>query len=448
MPYIPSEKISVKTITDTNLHPKLRANEIAVAPVVCINPHGMSFNPYKPAVIELTKTIELDPKEEIKFIPLISNTKSSVPLKWEELEFGSGCKVFDDRILFQSTHFSLFTVIARMSFPSASVSVEEIQDSASPLELTIPELPEFSVSVPPTSVKTHGEIVVKATAYFNDHIVSAKCDGHTLASACIELEPHGQEFSKQVTITLPIPDYALVAEMHPVAKLQLWHAQGRTEVDVNQSTPIKWELIADSDIVISQNDEGLYVATVCVYSFSWFQYMWDTVCYYSGITDAVKTAVKSIQGRCQAFMSHETSFESSVTFGIAILIYPFRDPYPSLTNYDCVLMDSGDRALKLTLDSSGKIDLRIELLPCLSYMFPASFQGKNLFSGSIALSQDCINRKDFIIKVDSVTELKESMPLGQLILAQRDNSDCCDHSLSLIKVSLIIIIKHSKPAID
>ena len=422
------------------MHPKLRANEIAVAPVVCINPNGMSFNPYKPAVIELTKTIELSPNKEIKLIPLISNTKSSEPLKWEELEVGSGCKVFDDHILFQSTHFSLFTIIARMPFPSASVSVEEIQDSTSPLELTIPELPEFSVSVPPTSVQSHKEVVVKATAYFNDHVVSAKRDGHTLASACVELEPHGQEFSKQVTVTLPIPDYVLVAEMHPVVKLQLWHAQGRTEVDVNQSTPIKWELIADSDIVISQNDEGLYVATVCVYSFSWFQYMWDTVCYYSGITEVTR-AVKSIRGRCQAFMSHETSFRSSITFSIAILIYPFRDPYPSLANYDYLLMDSGDRALNLTLDSSGMIDLRIELLPCLSYMFPASFQGKNLFSGSIALSQDCINRKDFVIKVDSITELKESMPLGQLILAQRDNSNFCEHPLSLIKVSLIILYK-------
>ena len=437
MPFVPSEKIFIKTVTDTDLHPKLRANEMAITPVVCISPHGLTFNPGNPAIIELVKTIELNQNEETKLIPLLSDTGLSELPKWEEMGFGSCCKVNNDHIWFKTTHFSLFTVIARIPFPSAS---EEIQDSEGYVELTIPELPKFSVTVPPASIQSHTEVVVKATAYFDDHVVSAKRDGHTLASSCVALEPHGHKFCKPVAITLPIPDFAKVTETYPVAKLQLWHAEVKVEFDVNETTPINWEILTDSNIVISQDDEGHYVATVDINHFSLFQYMWNTVCYYCGVGGTSKTAVKSIQGRCQAFMSRVASLGPRVTFGLAVLIFPFQDPYLSLTNYDCVLMDSGDRALSLTLDSSGKINFRIELMPCLSYMFPASLQGQQFYSGSIALSQDCITRKDFVIKVESGIELKGTMPLGQLILTQQDNNDCSDHSLSLIKVSLVCVM--------
>ena len=111
--YLPqeiNETLSVETVTDTSIHPKIASNEILITSIVCITSENASLSLEKPAIIELAKIIELSDKEaNNKVIPLCANSESS---EWKEL--GSECnyKVLIDRISLQVTHFSLYAVIS------------------------------------------------------------------------------------------------------------------------------------------------------------------------------------------------------------------------------------------------------------------------------------------------------------------------------------------------
>ena len=64
--YLPqqvNEKLSIETVTDERLYPRIASNEIIITPVVRITPDNASLVLEKPAIIELAKTIELSEKE-------------------------------------------------------------------------------------------------------------------------------------------------------------------------------------------------------------------------------------------------------------------------------------------------------------------------------------------------------------------------------------------------
>ena len=138
--YLPqhvNEKLSIKTVTDERLYPRIASNEIIITPVVCITPSNANLSLEKPAIIELAKTIELSDKEgDNKVIPLYTKPNYS---GWNQLGTGSvvNCRVLQDRISFQVTHFSLYTVISRKPYPSSSVRVK-------PASVTAPPTPDHS----------------------------------------------------------------------------------------------------------------------------------------------------------------------------------------------------------------------------------------------------------------------------------------------------------------
>ena len=225
--YLPQgidKQLSLKTVTDT-VHPKIASHEIRITPVVCITSDNMSLSPEKPAIIELSKTIELSDEEASgnKIILLCSSTESS---EWEEMGSECNCKIFNHRISFEVTHFSIYVVISRKPLPTSSVKVKPSADihasdeSSTPTELTIPELPGLEICFPSSSVNTDREIDITATIHYDCPAVCSEDDRSRLASSCIELEPHGITFSKEVSISIPILNYAEVKESHPNAQLQ------------------------------------------------------------------------------------------------------------------------------------------------------------------------------------------------------------------------------------
>ena len=190
------EKISIEVVDNIALHPKLRTNEIAITPVVLITPNGKSFSPGKPAIVELIKKVELfEQNSDQEIIPLFSEIISSTEPEWKELgsTLQTNCKIIEDRVSFETEHFSLLTVIVRLPFPSEKVKVQSATDDE--VTLTVEELPGFKVEIPPSSVTSDKEIEIKATVYFGDPKMSINSDNNTLASACISLEPHGQKLS-------------------------------------------------------------------------------------------------------------------------------------------------------------------------------------------------------------------------------------------------------------
>ena len=425
--YLPqeiNEKLSIETVTDTSIHPKIASNEILITPVVRIISDNTSLSLEKPAVIELAKTIELSDKEaNNKVIPLCANSESS---EWKELGSDCNCKALKDRISFQVTHFSLYyAVLSRKPYPLSTVRVKPAssdipapEHSSAPTELTIPELPGFKVQIPPSSVNADRETDITATVLYDCPAMCSKDERCRLASSCIELEPHGITFSKAVSITIPIPDYAEVMKNDPNAQLQIfWHS---TSCSTNEE---RNELV---EHYILQDEEGRYVAIVQT----------DHFCDFRAIWKSTKAQFKrlffkhtfNIKARCQVFMSQEKLVQSRLVFSISILFNPYKEePYPAPHNYKHMLADSD--LIDLKVSNSDTIQFGVEFDELLSPQICKPVAGLFALSGH--------QQKSFTIKLDGKVVLQEGLPMGELSIGAKEGSEENSHTLTLMKVSII-----------
>ena len=424
--YLPqgiNENLSLEILADTNLHPNLASNEIQITPVVRITCDNPSLSLEKPAIIELVKTIELSDKEaNNKVIPLCANSQSS---EWKEVGSECNCNVLNDRISLEVTHFSLYAVISRKPCPSSTVKVQPSgnipapDQSSTPTELTIPELPGFKVQIPPSSVNADREIDITATVLYDSPSVCSEDDRSRLASSCIKLEPHGTTFSKEVSIFIPILNYAQVKENHSNAQLQIWHSNEANFSDSH--TELSWTFIEHS---VCQDEEGRCVAIVLINHFSIFKTIWDTCT--SLVTDYFYPSpcneVESIKARCQVFMSQEVTIKSFLTFSIAVLYCPYERE-PVLDGYKYQLLESGLLDLKVSQDNV--LHFQVELSRVLEGT-PSVFSGKFNISGR--------QRKEFQVELGRDMELVESLTIGRLSLGKGESSDDSDQILMLIKV--------------
>ena len=425
--YLPQkvdENLSIEIVTDTSVHPKLASNEIKITHVVRITSNKKNSSLEKPAIIELAKIIELSDKEaNSKVIPLCANSESS---EWKEVESVCNCKVLRDRISFQVTHFSLYAVISRKPYPSSTVRVKPASADIPapdhlpiPVELTIPELPGFKLQIPPLSINADRETDITATVLYDCPAICSEDDRSRLASSCIELEPHGATFSKQVSISIPIPDYAEVKENHPDAQLQIWHANKRSDSLITKQD---WKLVEHS---ISQDEEGRYVAIILTEHFTLYESLWSM---YTSVISRFCSFFR-IKERCQVFMSQEIRSQSSqrITFSISILFYPYKeDPEPLPHNYKYALLDSGLLELEVSNDDTlhFEVELNEGLLP----------KRHKPITGSFIVS--CRHQKACTIVSDSMVELQPGFPIGELIFGIKKRPEETHQTLSLIKVSI------------
>ena len=427
--YLPqgmNEAISIETITDADLYPKIASNEIQVTPVVRITSDTVNLSSEQPAIIELLHTVKLSENEtNHELIPLYTSTASP---KWKELGAKSGCELLEDRITFKVTHFSLYTVISRKPRPSSTITVKPLIPTPIPdqpptiAKLTISELPGFKLKFSPTSILSDdSEIDIIATAHYDN---PALCnDNDYLASSCIELEPCGLNFSEDVSVSMPILNYTEVIENYPDAQLQIWHTDSQANITEND-TQMLWNLTKHS---INQDEDGIYIATVFVNHFSYFKAVWNVI--DAGVKylfPSLSNEVKKIKARCQVFMSHEVQIKSFLTFSIAVLYCPFeREPIPD--HYEYELAESGLLDFSV-LDDEANLHFRIELNELLfpHYHTPTIFAGKFAISGR--------QRKEFLVKIIANIELKGNLPIGELSLGLQEGSDEGEHTLILIKV--------------
>lgn len=85
--YIPDDcnkQIFVNTVHDALLYPKTKPNGTLLTPVVCITPHGTTFDSNKPAVVELMKTVELfqQDSDHLKLVVMFSPSVPSSDMEW------------------------------------------------------------------------------------------------------------------------------------------------------------------------------------------------------------------------------------------------------------------------------------------------------------------------------------------------------------------------------
>ena len=423
--YLPqeiNEKFSVKTVTDISIHQKIASYEILITPIVCISSDNKSLSLEKPAVIELAKTIELSDMENNEVIPLCADSESS---EWKELGSECNCKVLKDRISFQVPHFSLYAAISRKPYPSSTVKVNPSaapDQSSTPTELTVSELPGFKVQIPPSSINADRETDITATILYDCPDVCSKDDRSRLASSCIELEPHGTTFSKNISISIPIPNYAEVKENHPDAQLQVWHTSKRSDSLI---TKLDWELVEHS---ISQDEEDQYVAVILTKHFTLYESLWNMCTSVMSRFCAFR-----IKERCQVFMSQETQSQTSqcITFSISILFYPYKeDPEPLPHNYKYPLLDSGLLELEVSNDDDlhFEVQLNEELLP----------KKQKPITGSFAVS--CRHQGACTVVSDCKVELQPGFPIGELMFGIKKKPKETHQTLPLIKVRARIFV--------
>lgn len=406
-----SQEISIETIVEPQLHPKLQANEIKLTPVIRILPQEIANT----VIIELMKTVEpnhQNPNHEL--VPLYS---LSHPFQWKKLA-SHGCEMLEDRVVFKTTQFGYLTVIAQFSLPTASVTVEP--SLSQPAQLMIQELPGFKLEIPPTSVQSNTSIV--ATVHYDDPNVYDDLSNHSPASACVVLEPHNTHFEDKIMVTIPIPSYDQIKRSHPNIELELWHTD-----NTKKGEPLKLKLAEESDITIHQDDYGNCLATAYVTHFSGFMYLWNTVVDY-----CLNFFVQNIRGRCQVFMSHETRHGSWISFGVAVLLYPFKDPYSSLQNYPYVLCDS---VLPITL-TAGEIECQIELDELLLQGY-TSTRNQKLYTEYRTFPNDFNIQIDFNIRLytGTISAVELQLPEGIFAALFIKHGSDETHKFNLIKVN-------------
>ena len=409
-----TQEVSIETIIEPQLNPKLQANEINLTPVVCILPHEIAFSATKPAIIELMKTIEpscQNPNHELVPLYNLSN-----PFEWKKLA-SHNYEMLEDRVMFKTTHFGYFTMIARFSLPTTSVTVEP--KVSQPAQLMIQELPGFKIIIPPTSVQS--KIEITATVQYEDLSLCGDQSNHSPASACVMLEPHNAQFEDKIMITIPIPNYGQIKRNYPNIKLELWHTD-----NTKKGAPVKLKLAEESSITIHQDDDCNYLATAYVTHFSRFMYLWNAIVDY-----CLNFFVQSICGRCQVFMSRETRRGSCITLGIAVLLYPFKDPYSSLRNYPYILYDS---ELPITL-VAGEIECQIELDELLLQSYQSS-HNQERYTKSCMFPKDFNMRVEFCIRLNAKPAVGSELPAGNLatLVIKHGSGRCESLPFILIKV--------------
>ena len=404
--------MDIQSVSDNTVHPKTSSNAILLTPVVSITSQSQTLAVDKPVVIELMKTAEVDAVGDNKIVPMFSDTDDSIPPNWEDLH--EECEVLDDRFRFKTTHFTYFAVIARFTPPTASVVVDPETDFVG--ELTVPEFPGFSVTIPPKSVPS--PIEAKATLYYDESEEWKGSANEQLASACVRLEPEGQKFSEKISVILPIPGYSEIIAANPGARLQLMYSPSGSSND--------WRIHEDMEIV---ELEGEFVAQFFTDHFCFWRVNWPEN--VRGVAKAIGTIfkrVKSLSCQCQVFMSHETEVGSVVNFSVQGLVYRFQYPPQEIPhNYHYKLHDSGRLPIRIP---QGKLCFTLKLKKYLILDKKDEVRYKKIWP----LTHDSSARPNFDIDLNkkSKTRLKEGAVIANFSVS---NDDGLVYECDLIKVS-------------
>ena len=383
------------------------------------NVHESLFDADIHIIVEILKTTKIFEYVVRNVIPMCRNASQSY---WEV--FSGEYEMLEDRIRLRTKYYKYFTVIARFSPPTASVLVDpSVSDSESQAIISVPELPGFKVKIPINSVQYLTE--VKATLYYNTSEMSENSN-ETMATACVELEPHGSQFMENISIQIPIPSYLKVKNAHPNARLEVLYSPSGSSN----------EWIVQKDVKIDVSSEGEFCATFNTKTFSMWKFVWKSSKSLRNVVQTIGTVfqyVKSLSSHCQVFMSHESEKTSGINFSVQVWVYPFSDPSNEIpANYHYIIHDSGKIPIELT---PGDLHFTLKLKDCLFTSNKAEQQ--KALSKSHTISEKFPARAEFDIDLEkeSKTEFQDGAVFAYLVI----KDDNVKHDCNLIKV-----IRYSK----
>ena len=408
--YLPeevSEDTQIESLKDSD--PTVKANELLLTPVISVSPQDLEFSPAKPAIIVLRKVVEPDDNHHL--VPLCGTTDPSQLPKWGKPTESTQCEMLKDHIMLKSTTLGSFAVVARFPYPSSSISIKPGTNQ----ELTVPELKGFKIELPSNSLpRESAEAVeeVKATVYYGDH--QPQSEDNSLASARVDIEPHGLQFAQSIPVTLPIPDYAKITEEDPNAKLEIWQAAAEESNDPSQQTFKR----LDSSIEIHPGEDG-FVATSQISESGVIENRWNKRIQGLGAGTAYSTSQqkpKFIFGQIRAFMTCENIYKGLNRFGILAVVDSIGEPKPIPEEYEHNRVAS--TPLQLTL---GELSIGVEIY----------HNEEELPDAKSIIAQKFWPQFNFSVKLSADTPLIAGCIFGQLHIQQKDQNP---QDVNLIKV--------------
>lgn len=444
--YLPegcADQVCIELVKDLSLYPKVESNELLITPVVQISPHGRKFCPHQPAIVVLPHCAKPEydgdddghaPKLKQRLVPVYSDSVLNQPAAWCRSDCEHSCKIFQDHVMFTTTHFSLFAVLSILPYPSASISVGPNYGGI----LTVAELPGFEITLPPTL--NGREVTVTATVYYDDASYNIESDERTLASPCVGLEPHGAQFDTPVQITLPIPRYTEVLTHFPDAKLELWHATPTLSDGVEapvQPLPEDWEPFQSSRMSL-QERAGYYVIVFTTNHFSWWETLWDIgrrALQKVGLAASIDSSrARYVSVRIQALMSPPVSVGAVdvaeiQTFGLLVAVYKFGSPLSPQSNYPWSLLDTGSNRIYLQI---GQLEVSVQgNFLAMEYEDPTNPLCRSTelidFNGD-----DFCQRFEFALQLKRGCEVCRGMVIGKLHFKQWNGSTPSHQNYNLV----------------
>ena len=422
--YLPdgcTEDVQIQIVQDLSLHPKVRPTELLITPVVRITPHGITFPEDKPAIIVLTHCTKPNHCGSLKLAPLCSSTRIDQSPRWSPVTQSKRSEIFQNCVIFSTTHFSLFAVIASVPYPCTSLPVTPNVGGL----LEIPDLPGFKIAIPANSISSPN--IIRATVYFADEPYAINNPERASASSCVGIEPHGLQFESPVTISIPIPDYVEIKESFPDASLHLYHAPSN---GYEQEHP-DWQLAENQNSLIAQ-ENGTVTATFSTTHFSFYEFLWtvkDTLSLgASNIYRQLFSRAHFVSIRCQAFMSPSLS---DLTFGMVVCVYKFGNPLTEISNYPWPVADSGDKQTFLRVG-----DLHVSLEGCFT---ARTDLGESLNRNTTIIDfrgEDFCTRFEFALTMN--TEVRLPLTAGQVLGKLRftqfnaNSPVCTDYNLTTV----------------
>ena len=413
LPNTLSENISIQSVNDLSICPSLNSNEILITPIFHFCPQDASFHLSEPAIVELMKSIvPTDQNPNRHLVPIYSS--GSDPLQWKEV-FSHECEMLEDRVRFKTTEFGYVCVKVHFPFPSASITVDPTLQREEKIE--IKAFPGFKMEIPPVSVDS--STTITTTVLYHDPQVTKHFNDHSLASACIKLEPHNTQFQNKVKITLPIPNYSKITQKYPDAKLQVWHA-----ASTDEGVPMEWE---PQSFTIDYDEQGNCLATAYITHFSLITAIWSGCKTLLTVTGFLNFFVSSVRGRCQVFMTHERKLGSVLTFGVAVL-FPWS--HSEVPNHPHCLFDSVN-PIEIT---AGDVECQIDVDDVILQTFSSANKQKS-YTETAPISDSM--RADFVINLYQGTGRSDcELPAGPLatLLIKHGSEGGKPYKYNLVKV--------------
>ena len=296
---------SVLNTTNCQLYKTLQM--IKISPIVQISPSAAVFSVRHPAYvfIPLTHQLDSESREKVSCLSSSSPSTSLDKVQWRRV----------DRSCYKLSECNNYLIVKTCVLGYFAVVFEEdAQFFCKKIRRRIGgelKLNSVKITFPRGSCPEDIEARVKILHHKEPEYPENVFVPGVLACPIIMLSPGGFNFSKNVTIELPVPNYHLVKEVEPKAELRIYQSCTKN------GQPLKWEELEPNKTSVNKYKNGLVTFSFTVSHFSFFKIFWDVISKNVQKLGYLSNLI-SFPMRCEAYMEEN---KDTNTFGLDVACF-------------------------------------------------------------------------------------------------------------------------------